>query len=263
MLNFASGGCSNMAEFESSHDYYMFAHSVKCKARHILDAKSRRFLETVLETSQKRKEPINKGSVLYRSQLANRWRTQPIPDENGVEVDSVEVPIPAHRKRMVPRPNRATEGRVNAKGIPCLYLSTDHDTAMAEVRPWIGSYVSVASFEVLRDLTVVDCSSDSAQWLSFGKELPPDKREENAWGDINRAFSEPVARADDVADYAATQVLAEAFRFGGFDGIVYGSKLGAGKNVAIFDLVAARPVNGYLFQVDSLNPVFSRQPESW
>jgi hypothetical protein len=152
---------------------------------------------------------------------------------------------------------------VNAKGIPCLYLSTDHDTAMAESRPWIGSYVSVASFEVLRDLTVVDCSADSLRCF-YGKEPPLDKREEQVWGDINHAFSEPVARdADNVADYAATQVLAEAFRFGGFDGLVYESKLGEGKNVAIFDLTAARPISGYLFKVDSLSTVFSRQPEGW
>lgn len=39
----------------------------------------------------------------------------------------------------------------------------------------------------------------------FGKESAPDKREEQIWGDINRAFSEPVSRADEVADFAATQ----------------------------------------------------------
>jgi len=252
-----------MAEFESPYDHLTFADFVKYKARHILDANSQRFLKAVTESSEKRKATLGAGNILYRSQLANDWRVQPIKDENGVDVDSVEVPIPAPCERMIPRSDRASEGRVNAKGIPCLYLSNDADTAMAEVRPWIGSYVSVAAFRVQRDLTVVDCSSDSAHWLSFGKELPPDKCEENAWGAINRAFSEPVARTDDVADYAATQVLAEAFRFGGFDGIVYGSKLGTGKNVAIFDLVAARPINGYLFQVESLNPVFSRRPESW
>jgi hypothetical protein len=134
---------------------------------------------------------------------------------------------------------------------------------MAEVRPWIGSYISVASFEVLRDLTVVDCSTNSTGWIFFGGEPAPDKRETRVWGDINRAFSVPVAPADDVADYAPTQVLAEAFRFGGFDGIVYGSRLGEGKNVAVFDLTAARPTNCHLFQVASLNPVFSPRNESW
>jgi hypothetical protein len=253
-----------MAEFESWRGYFSFAHFVKCKARHILDAKSQHFLKAVLETSEKRRTPIEKGVVLYRSQLAHRWRTQPLTDENGVEVDSVDVAIPADRERMIPRSDRATEGRVNAKGIPCLYLSTDPNTAMAEVRPWIGSYVSVASFEVLRDLTVVDCSAESKRgWMFFEGEPAPDKREQRVWGDINRAFAEPVARADDLADYAATQVLAEAFRFGGFDGIVYGSKLGEGKSVAIFDLDAAKPINCYLYQVNSINPLFSPRNESW
>ena len=59
---------------------------------------------------------------------------------------------------MMPLPDRANEGRVNPKGIPCLYFSSDRDTAMTETRPWIGSLVSVAQFVMLRELTVVDWS---------------------------------------------------------------------------------------------------------
>ncbi len=206
---------------------------------------------------------LPQGVVLYRSQLAHAFRTQPLLDENGIEVDCVDVEIPAERDRMVPRADRATEGRVNAKGIPCLHLATEPNTAMAEVRPWIGSLVSVAAFEVVRDLTVVDCSSDSTRLLFFEKEPSPEKREERVWSDINRAFSEPVTRTDDVADYSPTQVLGEAFKARGFDGIVYESKLGKGKNVALFDLKAAEPTNCYLFELESLNPVFSKKAESW
>jgi hypothetical protein len=161
--------------------------------------------------------------AIYRSQLANSWSREPIRDENGVEVDYVEIPIPVDRERMIPQTDRATEGRVNAKGISCLYLCTDWNTAIAEVRPWIGSYVSVASFETLRDLRVVDCSADSLRtWIFLEGEPGPEKREESKsiWGDINRAFSEPVTSTDNLADYAATQVLAVAFRTAGFDGIV-------------------------------------------
>jgi hypothetical protein len=176
-----------------------------------------------------------------------------------MEVDSFEVPAPADLKRMIPFTDRATEGRVNAKGIPCLYLSTDRDTAMAEVRPWIGSYVSVGQFTIFRDLTVVDCSSDLASsGLRFeGAEPEPGERERLVWGRINRAFSEPVTRSDDVADYAPTQVLAEAFRVKGFDGIVYGSKVGVGKTVAIFDVAAADLINCHLYEVESINFKFS------
>jgi hypothetical protein len=252
-----------MTEFDSWRDYFTFAHFVRTKARHILDERCQRFLDAVLESSEKRRAEIPNGVVLYRSQLANASRTQPLCDENGVEVDCVDVEIPADRDRMVPKGDRAFEGRVNAKGTPCLYLATEPNTAMAEVRPWIGSLISVAAFQVVRDLTVVDCSSDSESGWFFEKEPSPEKREQRVWSDINRAFSEPVTRADDVADYAPTQVLGEAFKSRGFDGIVYGSKLGKGHNVALFDLKLAEPTNCHLFEAEALNPVFKDKHESW
>ena len=48
---------------------------------------------------------------------------------------------------MKPLGGRATDGRANPRGIPCLYLATTKETAMSEVRPWIGSYVSAGQFE--------------------------------------------------------------------------------------------------------------------
>jgi hypothetical protein len=160
---------------------------------------------------------------------------------------------------MKPLPDRANEGRVNPKGIPCLYFSTVIQTAMAETRPWIGSYVSVAQFIILKDLVVVDCSSD--WWPGCGRnriqrvgtEPEPVKREEAVWQSINRAFSEPVTRNDDVAEYTPTQVLAEAFRSAGYDGIVYGSKLGSGKTVAVFDLKAAEVASCHLYRVEGVS----------
>jgi hypothetical protein len=189
--------------------------------------------------------------------LGHGWRAERILDENDLEVDTFDVEDPFAPERMMPPRDRATEGRVNPKGIPCLYFSTDMDTAMAETRPWIGSYVSVAQFVMLRDLSVVDCSADSARRgmvvFGGGKELEPGRREELVWGSINRAFSEPVTRTDDVAEYAPTQVLAEAFRNAGYDGIAYGSKLGSGTTVAIFDLAAAELANCHLYRVEAVN----------
>lgn len=44
-------------------------------------------------------------------------------------------------------PREATRpGRLNPTGIPYLYLSSDKETAIAEVRPWMGANVTVASF---------------------------------------------------------------------------------------------------------------------
>lgn len=249
-----------MAEFESWKQYLDFSWFVMRKSRYILDEKNQRFLDAVVETSEKRRGSIEKGALLWRAQLGNDWRSEKLLDHNGHEVDSFDLEHPLPPERMVPLPDRANEGRVNPKGIPCLYCSTDMETAMTETRPWIGSCVSVAQFVMLKDLAVVDCSADwqMSSMIYLGPSEPsPEKREAYVWRDINRAFSQPVTRNDDVAEYASTQVLAEGFRNAGYDGIVYGSKFGKGVNIAIFDLAAAELANCHLYRVEAVNLKFS------
>jgi hypothetical protein len=125
--------------------------------------------------------------------------------------------------------------------------------------------VSVAQFIVLRDLKVVNCSAEGGpRTRSFLKKEPdPGKGEEGVWKDINWAFSEPVTRSDDVAEYAPTQVLAEAFRNAGYDGVAYGSRLGTGKTIAIFDLDAAELASCEGYQVKSIKVEFSPAAEMY
>lgn len=235
------------------------------KSRHLLDERNQRFIQTVIETSPKRLERIQKDSILWRAQLDIAWEPMSMPtsltlgaDPDLAETVVVDIATPLPAERMVPRADRATEGRVNAKGIPCLYCSTDRDTAMTEVRPWIGSWVTVSQFVVLRNLKVVDCSADSGPRFWYTVQEPaPEKREERVWQDINRAFSEPATRLDDVAEYAPTQILAEAFRSAGYDGVLYGSKLGDGKTIALFDLKAAALVTRQGYRVTSVKLEFS------
>ena len=252
-----------MFEFESHKQYWEFSHYVRRIARHVLDSKNRHFLDVVLETSQKRRTTIPKGTRLWRAQLGSDVRSQPIPGSDGLECDSVELGVPYKPDRMKPRADRANEGRVNPKGIPCLYCSTDMETAMTEVRPWIGTYVSVGEFEVCRDLSLVDCTADLAatgRIYLFG-EPTPEKREEHVWGWINRAFSEPVTPSDDVADYATTQVLAEAFHIAGYDAIKYGSLLGEGKTIAVFDPSDVKQISGHLFMVEGVTLTYNPLPQ--
>jgi hypothetical protein len=222
-----------------------------------MDARSQRFVDTVIQTSASRKGVIEKGAVLWRAQLDHSWCRKKLSGYNGQEI-LVDVGVPVSPERMRPQPDRAIEGRVNPKGIPCLYFSTDRDTAMTEMRPWVDACISVAQFVILRDLTVVDCSTvETLNWHSGLGEPEPGKREELVWGSINRGFSEPVTRQDDIAEYAPTQVLAEALRSAGYDGIVYSSKLGSGKTVAIFDLAGAELANCQLYRVEAVNLTFS------
>ncbi len=255
-----------MAAFKTWRDYQSFAHYVKRVARYILDDENRGFLEAVLDTAKARRELIKKGSVLWRAQLEFEWDEQSVFDDHGAVIDTVEVPAPANPGRMFPLLDRAHEGRVNPKGIPCLYLSTEKDTAMAEVRPWIGSHVSVGQVVVQKDLALVDCAADKKVGMGIRLRLilahsqpTPADLGKYIWWEINQAFAEPVTRSDDLADYTPTQVLAEAFRSAGFDGIIYTSKcskLGSGQTVALFDVAAAKLANCEVNQVEAINLEF-------
>jgi hypothetical protein len=158
---------------------------------------------------------------------------------------------------MKPRANCAREGRANPKGIPCLYLATHEKTAVSEVRPWIGEYVSLAQFALKRDVRIVNCTVDNHKLMFYLHEPEPEERERRVWQDIDRAFSQPVIPDDDTAAYAPTQVLAEYFREHGLDGIAYRSSVGPGHNLAFFDIEVAVLKNCNLVQIDSMNLEFS------
>src|SRR5712692_4908741 len=208
-----------MAEFISTDSYHRFEQTVKRKARYVHDDEVRAFLAVVMQTSQARKESIERSTVLWRAQRGYTWRT-----ENEGQEEEFEVPDAYEPERMRPKAELVGDGRVNPRGIPCLYLASSQETAMAEVRPWVGSYISLAQFKVMRDVVVVDCSKDKRvfpNWLlnKDQKEMPAEKREQVVWGDIAHALSRPVTPDEPVTEYVPTQILAEAFRAHGYDGI--------------------------------------------
>lgn len=149
---------------------------------------------------------------------------------------------------MKPLRERATEGRANPKGIPSLYLATDRETAIGEVRPWIGSHVSIGVFETRRELNTVNCT-DHLRHLYVGGEPDAEGREEAVWVSIGEAFTRPVNPNDDVADYAPTQIIAELLKVNEFDGIMCRSSFGNKLNVVLFDIDAAELVQCQLFKV--------------
>lgn len=231
-------------EFDSGNPFRRFVEFVKFTSRHMLDDTNRRFLEEVVKTSEKRRTKIKAGTELWRAQLGSDLGVVPL--DGGK--DSFPIPLPFKPDRMKPRVDRAQEGRVNPKGIPCLYLSHDKETAMKEVRPWIGASISTAPFTLNRDLILVYC---------WDRGFAPDPKVENqsdiegfVWWAINSMFSEPVERSDETADYAPTQIIAEAFRMSGAEGIAFGRKNHA--NIALFDLTAADCGTVVLYQVTDM-----------
>ena len=234
--------------------YSEFEKYVKYKNRYVQSQECREFLAFVLSSSEKRRVTMPKDSILWRAQVAHDEKRE-FYVVGSRSVIQMTNRTPADAKRMMPLTDRAQEGRANPKGIPCLYCATEMDTAISEVRPWVGSYVTVGGFKLRSEVTIIDCTLDLENDSPFGKgeDTRSSTREQSIWTQINRAFSEPVTRSDDLGDYAPTQVIAESFKgTSGVGGLMYASKLGSGKTLALFDVSAAAMHTCSLFQIEEI-----------
>ncbi|AMV16621.1 hypothetical protein VT03_01945 [Planctomyces sp. SH-PL14] len=124
------------------------------------------------------------------------------------------------------------------------------------MRPGVGEYVTVALFQAKRTLRCVDCTINVERarkgtrlWWEGMPMLPAEELEADAWKAIDRAFSVPLKRSDDTAEYAATQILAELFKQEGYDGLVFRSSVADGTNCVLFDLEAVAFATSRLWKV--------------
>ena len=249
--------------FKSWQSYWTFSQEVTRGNRYIHNDAIKEFLSNVLDTSKAHVKIASPGSVFWRAQLGSEWLEETVDEP---------IQLPLSPARMKPLQYEASEGRVNPKGIPCLYLATDQETAMAEVRPWLHSDISVWQFKTVRELRLIDCSVHAPKTggFRFFFEEPDEKEKEKAvWADIDRAFSRPVTLSDKSSDYVPTQIIAELFKTNGSDGILYKSSLADGLNLALFDIGAATVGNYALvhrvkdikFSFDSGQEYFSESAE--
>ncbi len=256
--------------FKSWQSYSVFSQEVIKGDRYIHSDAVNNFLSNVMETSKTHVKIVNPGSVFWRAQIGSDCEWVPVSEDDE---ETVDQPVPFSPKRMKPVQYEASEGRVNPKGIPCLYLATDKETAMAEVRPSLHSDISVWQFKMVKELQLIDCSVHAPKkggYRIFFKE-PDDKQKEKAvWADIDRAFSRPVTPSDRSSDYVPTQIIAELFKNNGFDGILYKSSLADGLNLALFDIDAATTgdcalvcrVEEIKFSYSCGNPCFPKNDEN-
>ncbi|PKP79954.1 MAG: RES domain-containing protein [Alphaproteobacteria bacterium HGW-Alphaproteobacteria-18] len=218
-----------------------FREEVLYRQRYIRSRLCEAFLSRIKRSVEGRTEVISSGETFWRAQIGHDWE--------ALSEAGNRRRMPLQNERMKPWIDRAYEGRVNPKGISCLYLATSEYVAMSEIRPWIGTTLSLARFRTVRPLRIVDCSLFHALTETAPQCGSPNS-DEQLWRDIDRAFAQPVLRSDNTADYAPTQLIAEFFRLEGFDGIFYGSAFSeAGRNIALFDIHAADQLDAVLFEV--------------
>ena len=139
-----------------------------------------------------------------------------------------------------PPSNLASSGRINPQGISFLYGALEENTAISEVRPWVGANISLGKFKVLRDLKLVDLTNEPRKSFNSG-EYSDDEMLKGLKTSINSIFinklffSAPAHEKDDLA-YITSQFISERFKIMGADGILYPSVLNEnGLNICLFN----------------------------
>ena len=133
----------------------------------------------------------------------------------------------------------ATEGRFNRTRVSLLYLASDVQTAVAELRPYPGHLVSTAMFRLNRDLKVANFSKHDIRNFLSDPRLE-DLRSIMSIADVLNVPVQPEHRAL----YAATQLFADVLRSAGFEGLTFKSSVGKGQNLTCFVSDAFELVSG-------------------
>jgi hypothetical protein len=154
-----------------------------------------------------------------------------------------------------PPSDKASAGRTNVQGQVVLYVADDEKTAVSEVRPALGFYVSLAQITLLRDCRVLDLTKDLPS-------LNPFVRESIGWHveirellrRLGEEMSRPLERNEDKSLYVPCQRFADYIRENRYDGIRYPSALNpGGSSIVFFDPTVAEVGPTTLVKITEVN----------
>jgi RES domain-containing protein len=222
--------------FADLKEWSKFYRQVRFTNRFSLDENGERFIAAVLRYAKQYKmATLQSNASLFRARINNA-------DDhyNAWPIDKMGAPPVAS----------AGHGRINPRGIPYLYLASDKETAVSEVRPWIGCRLTVAEFRLNTDKHMINFRRDHAQTVVGDNKF---NNPVVTWRElISWMFSAPFDPRDDTA-YVPTQYLAERIKREGIDGIMYDSALNPdGYNIAFFDTTSAEPIGREVAEVKTI-----------
>ena len=172
---------------------------------------------------------LNAGDFLYRARKINDFekaKTQGVSHKENTftgfnEANSKEPPIWL-----------TSEQRCTPAGLSVLYTAKDEYTACAELNPTQGQCISVAKFEVQKELKVLDLKKDQ-RILITGKYNDVEKI--TFVQIITQIMLQFAVSVENQNEYVYSQIIADLVRKSGYDGLMYMSSKTGGTNIAIFN----------------------------
>ncbi len=158
--------------------------------------------------------------------------------------EKLEAALLRPDKEIGPPPSAfAASGRMNARGISAFYGATDPETAIAEVRPPVGSKVAIGKFRLIRSIRLLDLTALRGATAPKGSFFDPSYADTisrmSFLRDLSRRMSRPVMPDDQEFEYLPTQAVADFLAtdmVGPLDGITFPSVQAGGEaqNVVLF-----------------------------
>ena len=164
-----------------------------------------------------------------------------------------------------PPAGKSSEGRANARGITCLYVASDIDTTLHEVRAGVFDFVCVGTFRLKKDITVVDLRA-IAEISPFveGLEYLDHAINKQYLEKLNTEMSKSLRRSDSTLDYVPTQYVVDfikSIEHNGtqeYDGIEYNSTTNpGGYNLAIFNPDLFECISTSVYDIEKLQYTLS------
>lgn len=194
-------------------------------------------------------------SVELKAEGEHWYRARKVTDPNPIKFKCKDMKAPpAHL---------AYGQRANPLGIPYLYLASNTQTCIVEVRPEISEHITTARFSLLNNLKVVDLSGDINYGMSpFGLSEPDLNLyyEHSAFlAFLREDISKPHNSNTAPLEYIPTQYLVEYIKYLGYDGVLYSSSLTNGTNLVIFDQNKMECIETKLFKITDINLDIEKQ----
>lgn len=163
---------------------------------------------------------------------------------NFHDIDELARALGTPDEDLGPPPSKyASAGRMNAQGISAFYGSDSPKVCLAEVRPPVGSWVAIATFELIRPLNLLNLPLLQRLEHPEGSLFEPGYSNKLARFEFLRALTDLIARPvmpqDESTDYLTTQAVADFLSMNGktnVDGIIFPSvqSPSEGRNIVLF-----------------------------
>ncbi|NLT11547.1 MAG: RES family NAD+ phosphorylase [Clostridiaceae bacterium] len=226
--------------FRSRH-LQSFVQEIQYKNR---NPRSVRALELLEDLATNPVLELKSGAEVFRARLVNDLKL--IHKEAGFFGFGA-------KESFVPPPEATHDMRANYRYIPYLYCASDPYIALMEVRPRLGSRVSVATIGVLQDIRLLDFTVQN-------KPRKMTDAKSNLFADLSDMFSKPIRNDDEMIDYIPTQFIAEYTKNLGYDGIAFSSSMTpevsdvkkGGYNFVIFNFERCQAIKSNLFEAERI-----------